>query len=146
MLQKNSHAASGPSAPALRLIRTATPRGRIPNASVIAAAAVVSLISLVPLGFIVWVTIQTGWHQVIALVFRNRVGELLVNTVLLEVCTLPLCIVLAVTLAWLTERTDLPGGRLWTWLAVSAGSLERPLVPRMRRRSTLTPLPFSFGM
>ena len=119
MLQKNSHAASGTPAAALRLTRTTAMRGRIPNASVIAVAALVSLLSLMPLGFIVWVTIQTGWHQVIALVFRNRVGELLINTVLLEVCTLPLCIVLAVTLAWLTERTDIFGARIWSWLSAA---------------------------
>jgi len=75
--------------------------------------------SLVPLGFIVWITIDTGWAEVIALIFRNRVGELLVNTVLLELCTIPLCILLAVTLAWLTERTDIPGARIWSWLAVA---------------------------
>jgi iron(III) transport system permease protein len=87
--------------------------------SVVIFASVVSLFSLVPLGFIAWVTIQTGWHQVAALVFRGRVGELLINTVLLEVCTLPLSILLAVTLAWLTERTDIPQARLWSWLAVA---------------------------
>ena len=119
MLQKSSHAASGNPAVAPRLRRTAAPRGRIPNASVIVVAACVSLLSLMPLGFILWVTVQTGWKQVIALVFRNRVGELLVNTVLLEVCTIPLCILLAVTLAWLTERTDIFGARIWSWLSAA---------------------------
>lgn len=98
---------------------TAASRGRVPHASVIALASVVALLSLVPLGFIIWITVDTGWNEAIALIFRNRVGELLVNTVLLEVCTIPLCILLAVTLAWLTERTDIPGARLWSWLAVA---------------------------
>jgi iron(III) transport system permease protein len=44
---------------------------------------------------------------------------LLVNTALLEMLTLPPCIVLALALAWLTERSDLPGARLWSWLAVA---------------------------
>ena len=38
---------------------------------------------------------------------------------LLEVVTVPLRIVLGVALAWLTERTDLPGARVWAWLAVA---------------------------
>lgn len=84
-----------------------------------AAAFVVSALTLLPLGFVLWVTVQTGWTTASALVFRPRVGELLVNTVLLVVLTVPLCAVLGVALAWLTERSDLPGARAWAWLAVA---------------------------
>ena len=84
-----------------------------------AAAVLVSLVALVPLGFVIWIGIQTGWPTVSALVFRPRVGELLVNTALLVVVTVPLCVALAVALAWLTERSDLPGARTWAWLAVA---------------------------
>ncbi|MEO7106172.1 MAG: iron ABC transporter permease, partial [Rhodoferax sp.] len=79
----------------------------------------VTLCALLPLGFVVWVAIQTGWDTVVSLVFRPRVGELLVNSALLVCCTIPLCAVLAIVLAWLTERSDLPGNRLWSWLAVA---------------------------
>ena len=92
---------------------------KIPYLWVTIVTAIVSLISLVPLGFIVVITVQTGWETASKLVFRGRVGELLINTVLLEITTIPLTIVLAVALAWLTERTDLPGGRFWAWLAVA---------------------------
>ncbi|TIM51363.1 MAG: iron ABC transporter permease, partial [Mesorhizobium sp.] len=44
------------------------------------AAILVSLFSLLPLAFIIWIAVQTGWDTVSALVFRPRVGELLVNT------------------------------------------------------------------
>ena len=83
------------------------------------AAALVSLLALMPLGFVVWVGINTGWETASALIFRPRVGELLVNTGLLVALTVPICIVLAVALAWLTERSDLPGARTWAWLAVA---------------------------
>lgn len=83
------------------------------------AAVFVSLFALLPLAFIVWVAIQSGWESVSTLVLRPRVGELLVNTTLLVVLTLPLCIALSVALAWLTERSDLPGARLWAWLSVA---------------------------
>ncbi|MBB3932430.1 iron(III) transport system permease protein [Kaistia hirudinis] len=83
------------------------------------AAALVSVASLLPLAFIMGVTIQTGWATATAMIFRPRVGELLANTVLLVLLTVPICIVLAVALAWLTERTDLPGARIWAWFAVT---------------------------
>jgi iron(III) transport system permease protein len=82
-------------------------------------ALMVSLFSLIPLGFVIVMAFQSGWETVSALVFRPRVGEILVNTVLLVLLTLPISIALAVALAWLTERTDLPGARLWAWLAVA---------------------------
>ena len=83
------------------------------------AALGVSLLSLLPLGFVVWVAAQTGWASAAALIFRPRVGELLVNTGLLVAFTVPLCAVLAVALAWLTERSDVPAARTWAWLAVA---------------------------
>jgi iron(III) transport system permease protein len=84
-----------------------------------ALALLVSAIALVPIGFIAWIAIQTGWSTVSQLVFRPRVGELLGNTLLLVALTVPLCAVLGVSLAWLTERSDLPGARFWSWLAVA---------------------------
>ncbi|WP_371924690.1 ABC transporter permease [Pseudomonas sp. R5(2019)] len=72
-----------------------------------------------PIAFVLGVSLQTGWDGIVTLVFRPRVGELLVNTVLLVLLTLPLCIALGLALAWLTERTDLPGRRLWSLLATA---------------------------
>ena len=83
------------------------------------AALLVASASLLPLGFVAWVAYQTGWETVVALVVRPRVGELLVNTSLLVVVTVPICVALALALAWLTERTALPNARIWSWLAVA---------------------------
>ena len=91
----------------------------VPFAGLTAVAALVSALALLPLGFVLWAGVQTGWQTAFAMVFRPRVGELLVNTLALEACTLPLTIALALALAWLTERSDLPGVRLWAWLAVA---------------------------
>ncbi len=82
-------------------------------------AGLVAALALLPLGFIAWIAIETGWATASALIFRPRVAELLLNTALLELCTLPPAIMLSVALAWLTERSDLPGARLWSWLAVA---------------------------
>ena len=83
------------------------------------AAIAISLLALLPLAFVVWVSLQTGWQTASALIFRPRVGQLLVNTALLVVLTVPLCILLATALAWLTERSDMRGARIWAWLAVA---------------------------
>ncbi|MDR7308174.1 iron ABC transporter permease [Rhodoferax saidenbachensis] len=104
-------------------IRVSTPLLRIARPGrwswVAVAAVLVTLAALLPLGFVAWVGIQSGWTTVSALVFRPRVGELLVNTGLLVLVTVPICVVLAVALAWLTERSDLPGARIWAWLAAA---------------------------
>ncbi|MBN8871816.1 MAG: iron ABC transporter permease [Rhodospirillales bacterium] len=74
---------------------------------------------LLPLGFVAGMGVQAGWQTVLVLVVRPRVGELLVNVVALVVLTLPLATALALALAWLTERSDIPGARLWSALAVA---------------------------
>jgi len=82
-------------------------------------SVLVSLLSLLPIIFVMGVSWQTGWAAIETLVFRPRVAELLINTVTLVVITLPLCVVLGVALAWLTERTNLPGRRWWSLLATA---------------------------
>ena len=71
---------------------------------------------LVPVGFVVVVGVQTGWDVLAPLVFRPRVGELLLNTILLVLFGVPLCVLVGVAAAWLVERSDLPGRRTWTVL------------------------------
>ncbi|WP_292411481.1 iron ABC transporter permease, partial [Mesorhizobium sp.] len=95
------------------------PRRRRSTSWILLAAALVSLLALLPLAFIIWIAVQTGWETVSALIFRPRVGDLLINTILLVALAVPISIVLSVALAWLTERSDLPGARLWAWLSVA---------------------------
>lgn len=91
----------------------------LPTSWIAVAAVLVSLFALLPLGFIIWVAIQTGWTSVAQLVFRPRVGELLVNTLSLVILVVPITVLLSVALAWLTERSDLPGARFWSGLSVA---------------------------
>jgi iron(III) transport system permease protein len=83
------------------------------------SSLVVSLLALLPLGFVIYIAFVSGWDSIVQLVFRPRVAELLVNTLFLVLISLPLCIVLSVALAWLTERSDLPGRRAWSLLATA---------------------------
>ena len=91
---------------------------RLPS-PVAAVATAVALAALAPLAFVAWAAVQTGPATARALIARPRVGELLVNTLLLEVLAVPISAGLALALAWLTERTDLPGARLWGALAAA---------------------------
>ncbi len=85
----------------------------------VAVSVVISLLALLPLIFVAGVSVQQGWQSIVTLLVRPRVGELLLNTLLLMLLTLPLCVALGVALAWFTERTRLPGRRLWSLLATA---------------------------
>jgi iron(III) transport system permease protein len=109
-----------------RFLRASRLRARFGGAfytAVVAAAVFVSLVALLPVGFILVVTVQTGWDTVGHLLFRQRILDLTVNTVLLEAITIPLTVGLALWLAWLTERSDLPGRRIWAMLVVAPISI-----------------------
>ncbi|MBV8041326.1 iron ABC transporter permease [Pluralibacter sp.] len=95
------------------------PARRRPALPMVALAVLFSVLALVPLGFVISVGIETGWETIKVLVFRPRVAELLSNTLWLAALTVPLCVVLGVAVAWLTERTALPGRRWWSALAVA---------------------------
>ncbi len=82
-------------------------------------AGVIAFLALLPLGFVFWATAVTGWETASQLIFRSRVGELMANTLLLVLFTVPLATVLATALAWLTERSDLPFARVWSALCVA---------------------------
>ena len=83
------------------------------------AALMVSAATLLPIGFVLSVVLHTDAATVVALLWRPRVGELLWNTALLEALVLPLCVVLALALAWITERSALPGRRVWSLLCAA---------------------------
>lgn len=54
-----------------------------PARMLVILAMLVSLLALLPVGFVIATGIDTGWESVKALVFRPRVAELLANTLLL---------------------------------------------------------------
>ncbi|MCA4134391.1 iron ABC transporter permease [Arthrobacter sp. M4] len=97
---------------------TTAGRGKRPRppfgvSAIFVIAVLIALVSLVPLGYVAVMTVTTGWDTAVQLIFRPRVGELLANTVLLMLFTVPLCLVLGVGGAWLVERTSLRGRRAW---------------------------------
>jgi iron(III) transport system permease protein len=101
-----------PGGPAVRPRRARRPAG------LIAVSAGVAVLLALPLVFLLIETSGAGLHQVIALIARPLTGELLWNTVKLTVAVTVGCAVIGTGAAWLVERTDLPGRRIWAVLIV----------------------------
>jgi iron(III) transport system permease protein len=85
----------------------------------VAAAALVAALVLVPLGYVAWYTWSLGPSDTWALIARPRVGELLGNTLSLLVGVMALSAFIGVGCAWLVERSDLPLRRVWHVLFVA---------------------------
>jgi iron(III) transport system permease protein len=92
-------------------------RSRTPVLLWLAALAVAALLA-VPLVYVVVQAAQTGWADTVRLVFRTFTLELVWNTVKLSVVVTAACAAIGTAAAWLVERTDLPGRRLWSVLVV----------------------------
>ncbi len=100
-------------------VRRQTTRGpsRPPQLLVVLGALVV-LVVLLPLISLFFAAANAGWAEIHTVLFRPRSAMLFGNTLLLLATVTPLCAVIGTALAWLTERSALPGRRLWTVLLV----------------------------
>ncbi|MGY4101269.1 ABC transporter permease [Nocardia sp. R16R-3T] len=96
-------------------VRTAVAASRVgrPGPLVTTIAVLLVAATFVPLGYIVSTVFSTGLHEAAELVFRPRVGDLLRNTAGLVIVTVPICVVLGIALAWVVERTNVPGAAWW---------------------------------
>jgi iron(III) transport system permease protein len=92
-------------------------RARRPVALLAVAAGIAALLAL-PLAFLLIESSGAGLHQVADLIVRPLTGELLWNTVRLTLAVTAVCAVLGTAAAWLVERTNLPGRRVWAVLLV----------------------------
>ncbi|MEM7051401.1 MAG: iron ABC transporter permease [Acidobacteriota bacterium] len=96
---------------------TAPAAGDIPRRRAplwLAAPAVLTALAVsLPLVYLFVRSAQGGLGPYLETVLSERTGELLVATLGLVVGTVALALLVAVPLAWLVARTDLPGRRLW---------------------------------
>ncbi|RFB78455.1 ABC transporter permease [Methylovirgula sp. 4M-Z18] len=105
--------------------RTAsTARGPVPVGdrapfSLVFVAVLVVLVVLSPILFTLLQSLEVKSDDAVTLLFRPLVGRLLVNTIGLTVAASLTCAILGATAAWLVERTDLPGRRVWAVLAAA---------------------------
>ena len=82
-------------------------------------AVPVSLLGLIPIGYILAESYALGWEGIQEALFRPRVADLLGNTLALVATCVLGCILLGIASAWLVERTDLPGRRVWAAVLVA---------------------------
>ena len=92
-------------------------RARWPPALVWVPSLFVAMAMVLPLVYLVLRTVGAG-SEVWDLLIRIRVLETLGRTAILALAVTSVSIALAVPLAWLTVRTDLPMRRLWSVLTV----------------------------
>jgi iron(III) transport system permease protein len=95
-------------------------RARRPRrpAALIAASAVVALVLTLPLIFLLIESSGAGLHTVASQIFRSLTWDLLWNTIRLTIAVTVLCAIIGTGSAWLVERTNLPGRRIWAVLLV----------------------------
>jgi iron(III) transport system permease protein len=92
-------------------------RRRLPPALTGASGIVVAAL-LLPVAFLCLQAAQVGWASLSGLLFRHLTAELLWNTVQLAIVVTLAAAVIGTAAAWATERTTLPGRRVWAVLLV----------------------------
>jgi iron(III) transport system permease protein len=92
-------------------------RGR-PSVGLTAVSVVIGVLLLLPLVAVLVDASQSGWAEFNSVLFRERSLQLLVNTLALPLIVTPLAAAIGTAAAWYTERTALPGRRIWTVLLV----------------------------
>ncbi|MGH2904474.1 MAG: ABC transporter permease [Solirubrobacteraceae bacterium] len=78
----------------------------------------VVVVLVLPLCFLLVEAHGAGPATIWGLIFRPLTASLLWNTIRLTVVVTALCAVIGTAAAWLVERTDLPGRRVWAVLVV----------------------------
>ena len=94
--------------------RTRTPS---PPAWLVATGVLVALLGLLPIGYLLLLAASSG-DSALSLLLRDRTVAVLGRTLLLAGTVTAASVLVGVPLAWLTARSDLPGRRWWTVLAV----------------------------
>ena len=84
-----------------------------PPAAIWAPAALVGMGMIIPLAYLILRTLGAG-SEVWDLLFRSRTLDILVRSILLAVTVTGASVAIAVPLAWLTIRTDLPFRGVWS--------------------------------
>ncbi len=91
--------------------------GRRPPLILVLPACVAALFALLPLGYLGVRALERGPEFAWNVVADERVLDLLGRSLGLAAAVVTACLVLGVSLAWLTVRTRLPGARAWSVLA-----------------------------
>ena len=107
----------------VKSIRTASLKAlsgtrNIPPLVILAPALLVGSALILPLVYLSIRTFATGESDVLDVLFRQRIADILGRTVVLVMSVTIASTILAVPIAWLTTRTDIPFRRVWVVLSV----------------------------
>jgi iron(III) transport system permease protein len=105
------------SAPATVPPRPASKTRRQPPVALLLPALVVAAMMLLPLVYLCVRSLEGGWEEFAEVLGDGDTYLVLGRSALLAVIVTGASVVVAVPLAWLTARTDLPGRRVWVVLA-----------------------------
>ncbi|WP_325919023.1 ABC transporter permease [Pseudomonas frederiksbergensis] len=89
------------------------PRRKRPSIGLILPVLLLVLLSLLPLLYVTTKAWQAGWAEALHLLWRPYVFGLLRNTLALMAGVTLACGIVGLSLAWLLERSNLPGRRAW---------------------------------
>ncbi|MBI6617666.1 iron ABC transporter permease [Pseudomonas corrugata] len=89
------------------------PRRKRPSIGLMLPVLLLVLLSLLPLLYVTTKAWQAGWAEALHLLWRPYVFGLLRNTLALMVGVTLACGIVGLSLAWLLERSNLPGRRAW---------------------------------
>jgi iron(III) transport system permease protein len=89
-----------------------------PPLPLLGVAAVVGVLAVLPLAYLAIRALE-GDGATIALLLRPRTAELVTATLVLGLAVGACAVAVGVPVAWLTTRTDLPGRRAWSVLAIA---------------------------
>ncbi|MDY7221011.1 iron ABC transporter permease [Halalkalibacterium halodurans] len=89
--------------------------GSPPGAVLLSFAAVTGLLMAIPIVYVVWESLFAGADRWLRLL-DTRIPQLLWNTLSLTVMVTLFAVAIGVSLAWLVNRTSLPGRKMWQWL------------------------------
>lgn len=92
-------------------------RSARPPAAVWLPALLVTAAMTLPLLYLVLRSLENGWAEFLEVALRERTLVVLARSVALAAVVTAASVAIAVPLAWLTTRTDLPGRRMWAVLA-----------------------------
>lgn len=80
-------------------------------------AVLAALIAVLPLAYLLVRAAEGGWSAIAHELLRDRTVWLVLRSLALAGSVTVIALVVGVTLAWLTTRTDLPGRRVWAVVA-----------------------------
>lgn len=89
------------------------PRRKRPSIWVVLPVLFLVAMSVLPLLYVAMKAWEAGWREALHLLWRPFVWGLMRNTLMLMAGVTLACMVVGLALAWLLERSNLPGRRLW---------------------------------